>query len=136
MIKFVLRRIVLGVMIMLGSSVLIYALILAAPGGPEQKFAENPKYTAEQKEGYLKSLGLDKPVPVQYCRWLGACRRDKDGLDALIGPTGLPAFLPAGLSGINTGILHGELGYSYANGEGVADMIGHAALPTLILAGL
>ena len=62
--------------------------------------------------------------------------RSKDGLDALIGPTGLPAFLPAGLSGINTGILHGELGYSYANGEGVADMIGHAALPTLILAGL
>ena len=50
MIKFVLRRIVLGVMIMLGSSVLIYALILAAPGGPEQKFAENPKYTAEQKD--------------------------------------------------------------------------------------
>ena len=80
---------------MLGSSVLIYALILAAPGGPEQKFAENPKYTQEQKEGYLKSLGLDKPVPVQYCRWLGACRRDKDGLDALIGPTGLPTFLPS-----------------------------------------
>ena len=61
MIKYALRRIALGIMIMLGSSVLIYALILAAPGGPEQKFAENPKYTQEQKEGYLKSLGLDKP---------------------------------------------------------------------------
>jgi peptide/nickel transport system permease protein len=136
LIKFALRRIALGIMIMVGSSVLIYALILAAPGGPEQKFAENPKYTAEQKAGYLKSLGLDKPVPVQYCRWLGACRRDKDGLDALIGPTGLPVFLPTPLSGINTGILHGELGYSYANGEGVGDSIAQAALPTLILAGL
>ena len=136
MIKYALRRIALGIMIMLGSSVLIYALILAAPGGPEQKFAENPKYTQEQKEGYLKSLGLDKPVPVQYCRWLGACRRDKDGLDALVGPTGLPTFLPSELSGIYTGILHGELGYSYANGESVGDLISAAALPTLILAGL
>lgn len=136
MIKYALRRIALGIMIMLGSSVLIYALILAAPGGPEQKFAENPKYTAEQKEGYLKSLGLDKPVPVQYCRWLGACRRDADGLDALVGPTGFPSFLPSSISGVYTGVLHGELGYSYANGDPVADLIAEAALPTLILAGL
>jgi len=49
MIKFALKRIALGVTIMLGSTVLIYALLLAAPGGPEQKYALNPKYTAAQK---------------------------------------------------------------------------------------
>ena len=136
MIKFALKRIALGVTIMLGSTVLIYALLLAAPGGPEQKYALNPKYTAAQKEGYLKSLGLDQPVPVQYCRWLGACRRDADGLDALVGPTGFPSFLPPAISGVYTGIIHGELGYSYFNGESVADLIAAAALPTLILAGL
>ena len=136
MIKFALKRIALGVTIMLGSTVLIYALLLAAPGGPEQKYAFNPKYTAAQKEGYLKSLGLDQPVPVQYCRWLGACRRDADGLDALIGPTGFPSFLPSAISGVYTGIIHGELGYSYFNGESVSGLIAAAALPTLILAGL
>ena len=96
---------------MLGVTVLIYALLLAAPGGPEQKYANNPRYTAAQREAYLEALGLDKPVIVQYCRWLGACRRDADGIEALIGPTGFPSILPTPLSGVDTGILHGHRGY-------------------------
>jgi peptide/nickel transport system permease protein len=121
---------------MLGVTVLIYALLLAAPGGPEQKYANNPRYTAAQREAYLEALGLDKPVIVQYCRWLGACRRDADGVEALLGPTGLPSFLPTALSGVETGILHGEFGYSYTSGEEVMSLISRAALPTFILAGL
>jgi ABC-type microcin C transport system permease subunit YejB len=132
MLMYVLKRIVVGATIMLGVTVLVYALILAAPGGPEQKWAENPRITQAQKDAYLKSLGLDKPVVVQYCRWLGACRRDADGLDALIGPSGLPSFLPTPLSGINTGVLHGEFGYSYVTGEETMDLISRAALPTII----
>lgn len=136
MLIYVLRRIAVGATIMLGVTVLVYALILAAPGGPEQKWAENPRITQAQKDAYLQSLGLDKPVIVQYCRWLGACRRDTDGLDALIGPSGLPSFLPTPLSGVNTGVLHGEFGYSYVTGEETIDLISRAALPTIILAGL
>lgn len=136
MFSYIIRRIALGATIMLGVTVLVYALILAAPGGPEQKFAENPRYTTAQKEAYLEALGLDKPVIVQYCRWLGACRRDSDGLEALFGPTGLPAFLPTPLSGVNTGILHGEFGFSYVTGEETMLSIARAALPTLILAGI
>ena len=121
---------------MLGVTVLIYALLLAAPGGPEQKYANNPRYTAAQREAYLEALGLDKPVIVQYCRWLGACRRDADGIEALIGPTGFPSILPTPLSGVDTGILHGQFGYSYVSGEEVMSLISRAALPTFILAGL
>ena len=108
MLKFVLRRIGASLLILLGTTVLIYALLLAAPGGPEQKYANNPKYTPQQQQAYVKALGLDKPIPVQYCRWLGACRRDADGLDALLGTTGLPAILPTFLSGVDTGIVHGD----------------------------
>lgn len=136
MIAYVLRRIIVGTTIMLGVTVLVYALILAAPGGPEQKYANNPRYTVAQKESYLRALGLDKPVVVQYCRWLGACRRDSDGIDALIGPTGLPSILPTPLSGVSTGIVHGEFGYSYITGDEVMTLIAGAALPTFILAGL
>ena len=136
MLMYALRRILLGFSIMIGVTVLIYALLLAAPGGPEQKFANNPRYTEAQKVAYIAALGLDKPVFVQYCRWLGACRKDADGVEALLGPTGFPAFLPTPLSGIHTGILHGEFGYSYVSGEDVMYLISGAALPTLILAGL
>jgi peptide/nickel transport system permease protein len=136
MLKFALRRVAASLLILLGTTVFIYALLLAAPGGPEQKYANNPRFTKAQQQAYVKALGLDQPVPVQYCRWLGACRRDADGLEALIGPTGLPSILPAFLSGVNTGIVHGDFGYSYENGNAVSDRIGGALLPTLILAGL
>ena len=136
MLKFVLRRIGASLLILLGTTVLIYALLLAAPGGPEQKYANNPKYTPQQQQAYVKALGLDKPIPVQYCRWLGACRRDADGLDALLGTTGLPAILPTFLSGVDTGIVHGDFGFSYENGSRVIDRLAGALLPTFILGSL
>lgn len=134
MLRFIVRRVVVSLGILLGATILIYSLLLAAPGSPAQKYAGNPKYTPEQAAAYVKALGLDKPVPVQYCRWLGACRRDADGLDALIGPTGLPSILPTALSGVDTGIAHGDFGYSYQNGSLVIDRLANALLPTFILA--
>jgi peptide/nickel transport system permease protein len=136
MLKFALRRIAASLVILLGTTVFIYALLLAAPGGPEQKYSNNPRFTKAQQQAYVKALGLDQPVPVQYCRWLGACRRDADGIEALIGPTGFPSILPAFISGVNTGIVHGDFGYSYENGNAVIERISGALLPTLILAGL
>ena len=136
MLKFVLRRIGASLLILLGTTVLIYALLLAAPGGPEQKYANNPKFTPQQRQAYVKALGLDKPIPVQYCRWLGACRRDADGLDALLGTTGLPAILPTFLSGVDSGIAHGDFGFSYENGSRVVDRLAGALLPTFILGSL
>ena len=62
MLKFVLRRIGASLLILLGTTVLIYALLLAAPGGPEQKYANNPKYTPQQQQAYVKALGLDTVV--------------------------------------------------------------------------
>lgn len=136
MLKFALRRIGASLLILLGTTVLIYALLLAAPGGPEQKYANNPKFTKQQQQAYVKALGLDKSVPEQYCRWLGACRRDAEGAAALIGPNGLPSILPTPLSGVSTGIIHGDFGYSYENGSAVIDRLAGALLPTFILAGL
>ena len=136
MLMYALRRILLGFSIMIGVTILIYALLLAAPGGPEQKFANNPRYTEAQKVAYIAALGLDKPVFVQYCRWLGACRRDADGLDALLGTTGLPTILPTFLSGVDTGIAHGDFGFSYENGSRVIDRLAGALLPTFILGSL
>jgi peptide/nickel transport system permease protein len=136
MIKFALKRIAASLLIVLGTTVLIYALLLAAPGGPEQKYAANPKYTQQQIDNYVRALGLDKSAIEQYCRWLGACRRDADIPASLFGTTGFPSFLPSPISGVESGLLHGDLGYSISDGEPVVNRIGGALLPTVILASL
>jgi peptide/nickel transport system permease protein len=89
--------------------------------------------TNEQRALFMKAWGLDQPIPIQYCRWMGFCDPDGDGID-LIGPTGWPNFLPTAISGATNGILHGDLGYSISSGEKVNDRIVRAALPTFILA--
>jgi peptide/nickel transport system permease protein len=135
MTKYIIRRVVQAIPVLIGITIVVYAILQMAPGGPQAKFAQNPRMTNEQKQLFLKAWGLDQPIPIQYCRWMGFCDPDGEGFD-LIGPTGWPNFLPTGLSGATNGILHGDLGYSITSGEKVNDRIVRAALPTFILAGV
>ena len=144
MTKFVIRRVLQAIPVLFGITVVVYGILLAAPGGPEAKFANNPKFTDAMKEKFIKSWGLDQPIPIQYCRWMGICNPETEGVvlgslptpAAFLGPTGLPNFLPEGMSGATNGVFHGDLGYSINSGEKVTDRITRAALPTFILAGV
>ena len=106
MTKYVIRRIAQAIPVLFGISIAVYAILLAAPGGPTAKFASNPRMTHEQKEQFKQAWGLDQPIPVQYCRWIGVCNPDERGHvlgilpapAALLGPTGWPNFLPEGRS--------------------------------------
>ena len=135
MTKYVIRRVIQAIPVLFGITIVVYAILLAAPGGPTAKFANNPKVTLADKEAFKKSWGLDQPIPVQYCRWLGFCNPDGQGLGVFIGPKGWPNFLPEPLSGGTNGVLHGDFGVSVDSGEPVSERITRAALPTLILAG-
>jgi peptide/nickel transport system permease protein len=135
MTRYIIRRLIGTIPTLFVVSLLIYSILLAAPGGPEQRFAQNPKITAAQIESFRHRWGLDQPVPVQYCRWLGACNPDKEGLAVFISNQGLPNFLPSFLGGGDNGILHGDLGYSSTSGSTVASLIAQRVLPTFILAG-
>jgi peptide/nickel transport system permease protein len=134
MTKYVIRRLIQAIPVVIGITVVCYAIMLSAPGGPSQRFANNPKITNEQRAAFMKSWGLDQPIPVQYCRWMGFCDPDQDGL-ALLKKSGVPNVLPSGLGGGTNGMLHGDLGFSIDSGEPVGTRIARAALPTLILAG-
>ena len=133
MTKYIIRRAVQAIPVLIGITIVVYIILQMAPGGPQAKFAANPRMTNEQKQLFLKAWGLDQPIPIQYCRWMGFCDPDGEGFD-LIGPTGWPNFLPTAISGGTNGILHGDLGYSIVAGEKVNDRIVRAALPTFILA--
>jgi peptide/nickel transport system permease protein len=134
MTKFVVRRALGAIPVIIGITVVVYALMLLAPGGPQARFANNPRVTPAQVDAFKRSWGLDQPIPVQYCRWVGLCDANQDGL-ALLTKSGAPNFLPASLGGGDNGMLHGQMGFSLDSGEDVGARIGKAALPTLLLAG-
>jgi len=133
--KYIIRRLIQAIPVLFGITIVVYAILLAAPGGPTARFANNPKFTEADRDKFKKAWGLDQPIPVQYCRWMGICNPENEGLAVFIGPTGWPAFLPASISGTTNGLLHGDLGVSIDTGEAVASRIARAALPTFILAG-
>ncbi|HKG56899.1 MAG TPA: ABC transporter permease [Candidatus Limnocylindrales bacterium] len=136
MTRYIVRRLIGTIPTLFVVSLLIYSILLAAPGGPEQRFAQNPKMTAAQIDAFRRRWGLDQPVPIQYCRWVGFCNPNGKGLGILISDRGLPNFLPGFLGGGDNGVLHGDLGYSSSSGSTVASLIGQRVLPTAILAGI
>ncbi len=135
MSRYIVRRVIGAIPVLFFISIIIYGILLIAPGGPEARFAQNPKITQAQIAAFQKRWGLDQPLPVQYCRWLGACNPDKSGLAVFISDQGLPNLLPAFLGGGDNGILHGDLGFSINDGRPVSVVIGERILPTFILAG-
>jgi peptide/nickel transport system permease protein len=79
MARYALRRVLQAVPILFILSVLLFAMVRAAPGGPLATAYRNPNVTKEQIELLKKQLGLDKPLPVQYVSWLGDMLRGNMG---------------------------------------------------------
>ena len=98
MAKYIIRRLIQAIPVLFGITIVVYGILLAAPGGPELRFANNPKVTVADREKFMKAWGLDQPIPIQYCRWMGFCNPNVDGysLGMFISDSGVPAFLPAG----------------------------------------
>jgi peptide/nickel transport system permease protein len=69
MLRFVVRRLLLLVPILLGLSILVFLWIRALPGGPAQALL-GERATDAQIQQIEREYGLDKPVHVQYWRYL------------------------------------------------------------------
>src|SRR6478672_6886545 len=136
MTRYIVRRLIGTIPTLFVVSLLIFSIPHPTPGGPEQKFVQNPKITAAQIQAFLHRWGLDQPIPVQYCRWVGVCNPDGEGLGIFISNQGLPNILPSFIGGGDNGVLHGDFGFSSTSGSTVASLIGARVLPTFILAGV
>lgn len=63
------QRILYAVPIAIGVTVICFCLVFLAPGDPVQMLL--PPDASQQDVEYLKQLyGFDKPIPVQYLKWL------------------------------------------------------------------
>ncbi|WP_026870072.1 ABC transporter permease [Inquilinus limosus] len=106
MLNYCLRRLAVGIGMLVALSLLIFILLRLAPGDPIDAYI-NPNVAMSQEEmaAVRARLGLDQPLPVQYLAWLG-------------------------------GALRGDLGFSLQrNGETVLDLVAERIGPTLLLMG-
>jgi peptide/nickel transport system permease protein len=69
--RYILRRLLQAVPLLLGISVASFAIMKAVPGGPLAAYESNPNVTDEDLLRLEHAFGLDQPLPVQYLNWLG-----------------------------------------------------------------
>jgi len=69
MTRYIVRRAIQSVFILLGVMTLTFTLVHLAPGGPDT-FAQDPRLPVDYARQYRHDLGLDQPLPVQYAKWV------------------------------------------------------------------
>jgi peptide/nickel transport system permease protein len=69
MIRFLFRRIVLGVIVLLGVSLITFFIARVIPSEPAARWI-GPRATAEQIEAAKIELGLDQPITTQYIQYM------------------------------------------------------------------
>ncbi len=76
MFKFILKRLVLSIPILLGITIITFAIIHITPGGFSSVHMDMNPNVSPDSIAQMKTLyGLDKPVSTQYLQWVGRLLR-------------------------------------------------------------
>ena len=124
---YIVRRLLQAIPMLLLVSIVLFALVNIAPGGPMSAYSRTNRMPEERKEAIRRSFGLDKPLPVQYIVWLVGndwMQIDTDGDD-----------IPDGY-GTRRGILRGDFGFSYKTRDPVLGLIAEKLPNTIYLMGV
>ena len=68
--QYIIRRLLQAIPMLLIVSIVLFALVNLAPGGPLSQYSRSRRMTAERAESLKRQFGLDKPLAVQYIVWL------------------------------------------------------------------
>jgi peptide/nickel transport system permease protein len=107
LVAYIVRRLLIGVLILVLVTLLVFIVMRILPGDPLTLFiAQNQTqtYTPEQIQQLRHDYGLDQSLPMQYINWMGS-------------------------------VLHGDLGKSIIRGEDVAGLI-KSRLPITLYLGV
>ena len=116
MTKYIIRRLLLVPVILVGVTVLIFGVLqFLSPTERSALYVRDIPKNERALEGIIRRYGLDQPLYVQYWRWLVGQR------DPITGE-------------VVGGILRGDLGYSRTSSEPVADLLRRRFPATLELA--
>ena len=74
MLRYLIRRLLLTVPVLLGVATLVFSLIHLVPGDPAQSML-GESAAPREVEALRERLGLDRPLPVQYASFMGGLVR-------------------------------------------------------------
>src|SRR3712207_5986989 len=147
--KYLVRRLLMMVPVMLLVSMIAFSIILLLPGDPAMAILGPERARDTQAYQALRQdLGLDKPIPLQYLSWLGkivtgdlgTSARNQQPVTALlaqsIGPTlqlAFTAMLIALLIAVPVGIMSAVKPGSWADTIGTVFALSGVAIPNFIL---
>ncbi len=123
---YIVRRLLQAIPMLLIVSVVLFALVNLAPGGPLAQYTRSRRMTEEREEILKRQFGLDKPLPVQYIVWLVG----NDWMKVDTTGDGVQDSY-----GIRKGILRGDFGFSFKTREPVLKEIWERLPNTLYLLG-
>lgn len=81
--RYVIRRLIQALPLLLAISAVSFTIIKVSPGGPLAAYEGNPNFTDADRERLEHAFGLDQPIPLQYLSWLGAFLRGDWGYSLL-----------------------------------------------------
>jgi peptide/nickel transport system permease protein len=102
--RYIIRRTLQAIPTLFGITIVVYFLMLLAPGDPVALLAFDPKIRQDERERLARQLGVNDPFFVQYLRWL-------IGDDWMMVDTNLDEEVDSW--GDNYGILRGDFGTSF-----------------------
>jgi peptide/nickel transport system permease protein len=70
MLNYLLNRLGQSLILLLLVSIIGFAILNLAPGGPLSQFALTPGMTREAMDRIAHQMGLDRPLPIQYLDWI------------------------------------------------------------------
>jgi len=70
MINYIIRRLFQAIPLLLGITIISFFIIQLAPGGPLAQIQMNPEISQAMIDQMRTKLGLDKPLIIQYLKWL------------------------------------------------------------------
>jgi peptide/nickel transport system permease protein len=70
MLRYALRRLALALVIVLVAMAMLFGMLHLVPGDPAS-IALGPRATPEMREDFRVRMGLDRPIPVQFARFVG-----------------------------------------------------------------
>lgn len=125
--RYIQRRLLISIPLLVLISILSFLLLQLTPGDPIDAYLPpDAAISEERREAMRKNLGLDRPLPVQYGNWLVEAVQGNLGLSSRsyepvtdviagrVGPT-LLLMLVALVVGVTTGLILGILGAFYRN---------------------
>jgi peptide/nickel transport system permease protein len=75
MSRYLVRRLLIAIPVLMGISLVLFTVLAFAPGDPFEELATNPNVPPEVRMNLRAQFGLDDPVPVRYLKWFTSMMR-------------------------------------------------------------